>query len=128
MEIDITDFFQNAGMIDYSASRAEIGADAARITWNAAIEDSEEFPLLTNEDQREAFRDFVKGFGAWDEDEIRSWTDTELNALCMQFVAGDVRESHIDTQDPDWARVEREHDGGFRFFASGDRVYYELSC
>lgn len=93
MEIDVTEFFRNAGMIDYSASAMEIGQDAGRVTWEAACDDSEQFLMLDTDEKREAFRDHIKGFGAWTQQEIESWDDTELNALCMQMVAGDVREA-----------------------------------
>jgi len=112
-----------------SASAAELGPDAARITWRAAVEDSEEYFMLDDEEKREAFRRFVKGFGAWTEEEIASWSDIELNALFMQFVAGDVRESRINPQNPGWARYEQENDEGFQFFqVANDRVHYYLGA
>ncbi len=41
---------------------------------------------------RDEARAWLKDFGAWDEDEIAAWSDTELNALVVQFIAGDIRE------------------------------------
>lgn len=104
IELDITDFFRNAGMIDYSASASEIGQDARQVTWKAACDDSAQYPLLRTEDEKEAFRLHIKRTGGWPEDEIAKWNDTELNALCMQCVAGDVRQAELtpESDQEDW--------------------------
>ena len=91
-DLNVTRFMEEACPMDYSASRAEIGDNAGPDTWRAACEDSDEYPLLTNEDDREAFRKFVRESGDWNDEEIAAWSDTELNALCIQWVSGDVRE------------------------------------
>lgn len=91
MEIEITEFYDNAGMIDYAASVAEIGENAGADTWRAACDDSGDFMMLDDEDKREAFKDYIKGFGAWEDAEIAAWSHIELNALFMQFIAGDIR-------------------------------------
>lgn len=64
MELNVTHFFQTAAPMDYSASVAEIGNDAARSTWEAACDDSEDYPMLDSEEKREEFRHYIKGFGA----------------------------------------------------------------
>ena len=114
MELNITSFFLQCAPMDYSASVAELGPDAGQITWAHAIEDSPENMLLDSDEKREAFRDFVRSFGAWSDDEIRAWSDVELNALCIQWVAGDLREMGV--EDPsgpiDWAQIEREANEG----------------
>lgn len=79
-------------MADYSASIAEIGADAGPTTWRHACEDSPEFAMLATDDQREAYRAQLRTYGAWEAEEIAAWPDDELNALLMQEIAGDVRE------------------------------------
>jgi hypothetical protein len=48
--------------------------------------------LLDTEDKRAAFRAFVLSSGGWTEDEIAGWSDAELNALLIQWIAGDVRD------------------------------------
>lgn len=134
MQLDITHFFTSAGMIDYSASIAEVGQNAASDTWNAAKDDSADYPLLTTDEQREAFRAYVKGFGAWDAEEIASWDDIELNALCMQMIAGNVREAesvvgcHRDEwTDAEWSDYESQAEEGriAGLFYRGDdgRIY-----
>jgi hypothetical protein len=92
MDLNITRFFNEACPKDYSASQAEIGDNAAMHTWNAACDDFGEYPLLDNDEKRNAFRRFVRESGGWTEEEIVAWSNRELNALCIQWVSGDIRE------------------------------------
>lgn len=127
MELNITKFFTEVAPMDYSASVAEIGQDAARSTWQAACDDSSDYPMLDTEEKREEFRRYVKGFGAWEEEEIRSWTDEELNALLIQMIAGDIREGDLDSDNPDWEKYEKDSESGRvagRIFKSADQIYY----
>lgn len=130
MELDITDFFNNAAPMDYSASVAEIGRNAGPDTWRAANEDSGDYPLLDTDEKRAAFRSHVKEFGAWDAAEIAAWSDTALNALCMQFIAGCIRESKLDAASTaeDWeAHYANDSQSGRLFRDEADRrVYYYL--
>jgi hypothetical protein len=112
MELNITHFFTDAAPMDYSASVAEIGNDAGRSTWQAACEDSSDYPMLDSDEKREAFRAYVKGFGAWSHDEIAAWSDSELNALLIQMIAGDIREASLDTEDPDWEQYQQDSEAG----------------
>jgi len=134
MEIDITQFFLDACPRDYSASIAEIGQDAAKSTWQAACDDAEDYAaFLDTEEKRDAFRDHLRGFGAWDDDEIAAYSQTELTALFMQMVSGDMRDASLDAIDPDWDDYERgaergTYSGRICRAGSGDefRVYYYL--
>lgn len=92
-EIDITRLLET-DMFTFSHSQAEGGQDAGSNTWQAAVNHAKETrpPLLETEEQKEQFRDFVKSSGGWDEEEISAWSDDELNALLLQWIAGDVRE------------------------------------
>lgn len=92
MELDITEFFNACSPMDYSASVAEIGRNAGPDTWRAACEDAQEFNILDTEENREAFRAFVRESGGWNDEEIGAWSDVELNALCIQWISGDMRE------------------------------------
>lgn len=67
MEIDITDFVKSAEPFHYSASRAEMGANAAGITWANAKGEAASTPLLTTEDQLQALKDHVQAMGFGDE-------------------------------------------------------------
>ena len=128
MEIEVTDFFNQAAPMDYSASVAEIGQDAGAVTWRHACEDAPDYPLLDTEEKRDAFRDHIRGFGAWDDAEIASWSDTELGALLLQCIAGDIREAGLDTEAPDWSEYQAGAEAGQysgRLFCGEDgRVYY----
>jgi hypothetical protein len=137
MELNITRFFREAAPRDYSASIAEIGADAGRATWQAANDDSEDYPILDTDEKRHAFRRFVQESGGWSASEIAAWSDQELNALCIQWIAGDMREvPGIELgpgmTDADWSayeamqsdgtvasRIYRGTDGGVYFSIEG---------
>lgn len=114
MEIDITRFVREACPRDYSASIAEIGNNAGADTWRAALDDAEDYPFLDSDDAREAFREYVRGFGAWDEGEIAAWSNDDLNALLIQMIAGNMREMRItpDMSADDWHRVHAEVNAG----------------
>lgn len=117
MELDITTFFNAACPRDYSASVAEIGANAGASTWQAARDDSEDWPILDTDEKREAFREFVEGSGGWTRREIDDWSNTELNALCIQWIAGDMREPvgfdlRADMPDSEWMEYERQCNAG----------------
>ena len=116
MEIDITDFFRNAETWDYSGSVATHGQNAAKSTWRAAMGGAHDWPLLSTPEQLEAFRDHMRGYGAWDSEEIQSWTIDECNALFIQLIAGDMRESGLDEIDPDddsaWAEYQEGAESG----------------
>jgi hypothetical protein len=112
MELNITRFFRDAAPMDYSASRAEIGNDAAKLTWRAAVDDSESFMLLDTDDKRDAFRAHVREFGAWSQEEIAAWSAVELNALLLQMIAGDMREPVGQCS----SRISRGDDGDVYYY------------
>jgi hypothetical protein len=113
-ELDITRFVNEAAPMDYSASVAEIGQNAGPDTWRAACDDSDDWPLLQTDEQREAFRAFVRDSGGWSREEIAAWSDAELNALCIQWVAGDIRECGIrpGMTDGEWGEIQSQMEDG----------------
>jgi hypothetical protein len=130
MEIDITTFFKNAAPMDYSASVAEIGANAGTDTWNAAKDDAPDYLMLDDADKLDAFCAYVKTFGAWSDAEIAAWSDIEVNALFLQMVSGDMREAGLDCAEPDWAQYESDSEAGRcagNIFNGDDgKVYYYI--
>lgn len=127
MELNITTFVIQAAPMDYSASVAEIGANAGRDTWNAACEDSEDYMILDNEDKRESFRSFVRSSGGWDANEIAAWSDKELNALCIQWIAGDMRETGIEASwtPAQWVEYESDENNRGNIYRGDDgKVYF----
>jgi hypothetical protein len=128
MEINITRFFNESAPMDYFASRAEIGDNAGPDTWNAACEDAPDYDLLDNDEKREAFKDHIRGFGAWGDTEIAVWSNVELNALFMQVISSDIRQSLYLECDPiDWDAYYADENESRNIFHSEDgEIYYNL--
>lgn len=132
MEINITKFFNEACPKDYSASCAELGDNAGKDTWNAACDDADDYNMLDTDDKKEAFKNHVRGFGAWDDAEIAAWTDTELNALFIQMVSGDIRDSFLfdGGNVADWEQYEIDGQEGIvsgKLFNGGNgEIYYYI--
>jgi hypothetical protein len=131
MEINITSFVTNEDPFNYSASAAERGDNAGRETWNNAKNRAP--TLLTTPEQIEALREYVKGFGAWDAEEIAAWDDSECNALFVQLVSGDMREAgmdDVDLEDFDWDEYEHKAQQGSisgRIYRGDDQeIYFNL--
>jgi hypothetical protein len=132
MEINITSFVNNEDPFEYSASRAERGENAGRDTWNNAKNLAP--TLLTTPEQIEALREYVKGFGAWDAEEIAAWDDRECNALFVQLISGDMREAgmdDVDLEDFDWDEYEHQAEqgaiGGHIFRSDDGEIYFSLA-
>ena len=110
MFLNISTLWQSIAPMDYSASVAEIGRNAGPDTWRAACDDSADWLILDTAEKRAAFRVFVRSFGGWDDDKVNAWSDSELNALCLQWIAGDIREACSDCKEStkgfDWVAYE----------------------
>lgn len=91
LEINVTCLLDDVDPSEISGSRAERGDNAGQETWQNAIDATAEAPLLKPQ-ERDYARAFFGTFGAWDDDEIEAWTDNELDALVLQYAAGDLRE------------------------------------
>ena len=91
--IDVTALLNNPDFCpsDFSASAAEIGRDAGPDTWSACIEWVTDSPVLPA-DQLDCVQDYMRATGAWSAREIKRMSDTELQALALQIIAGDLRE------------------------------------
>lgn len=137
MEIDITNFVRNTEMYDLSASRLERGDNAGPETWANAKEHAADAPLIVTERGYDDLRAWIGEFGAWDEEEIANMDHIALNALLMQFIAGDIRTAEdlcrSDTSDDgfiDWEAYEKLSQEGTvsgRAFKGVDgRLYYSL--
>lgn len=139
-ELDITALIENMREpIAYSASRAELGQNAGRITWRAACADALE--LFGDNFNRESFDAYFAGFGAWTDEELAAHTDAESAALMLQSIAGDIRESDFsEYRDIDngaepftdewWPQYEAASSAGTvngRFFRADDgRIFYYI--
>lgn len=112
MEIDITTLSE-MNCFTLSHSIAEGGQNAGENTWNASKKQAENTQLLNTPEKLQAMRDFARESGGWTQEEIAEWSDSELNALFLQWIAGDVRELGADSLDEiDWEEAEKmQHDG-----------------
>lgn len=131
-EIDITDFVRgDADPSDYSASIAETGyQDIGKRTWHAALGAE---TLLTTPEHIADWREYVKGFGAWEDEEIDGWSEQECNALFVQYISGDIREARElapsdNDEGIDWPEYEKlcevDQCNGNLFLGSDDCIYY----
>jgi hypothetical protein len=133
MELDITGLFAHLSgtgegqAIRYAASAAELGENAAKITWDNAVARAISYPILNTLDEIEAGRSFLSDFGGFED--IGTWSVTTLNAAVIQFIAGEVREWD---RCSDWDRYRLEVEKGsasgrmWRHF-DRERVFYDLS-
>jgi hypothetical protein len=131
MEINITSLLE-LDQFTLSHSRAEGGENAGQNTWQASKEQAEETPLLDTEEKLQAMRDFARSSGGWDKEEIAAWSDTEVNALFLQWVAGDCREAGADSLDEiDWEEYQADCEAGQcssnLFKADNGEIYFSLS-
>jgi hypothetical protein len=134
MEIDITKFFASAEPAKYSGSVAELGNNAGRITWNNALAEADNAALLKTESELQAMRDWAMNAGAWTDDQIAAWSPTQLNALFLQLISGDIRELRAlatdDHGEIDWTRADELSNkgtiGGNLYAGDNGNVYYYL--
>lgn len=133
MEIKITRLITDLTPSEISGSIAERGKNAAEETWanaNAAIAET---PLMT-EEERKAAREWFGEFGAWSDAELEAMPGTEIDALLLQYAAGDLREAQslcpgdglggIDWEDAE--KLSQEGTIGGNIFASDDDLYIQL--
>ena len=112
MEINITPL-ADMDAFPLSHSMMEGGENAGRNTWEASKRQADETPLLDTPEKLDAFRDWVRDHGAWSDEELAAWTPQEVNALFLQWIAGDVRDLGADTLDGiDWEEAEELQDAG----------------
>lgn len=108
-EIDVTPILSEDCSV-LSASQAELGPDAGKITWRNCLALAERLPLITDANRDDA-RDHFADYGAWTREEIDAWTDAELSALVWQEAAADTRHFEEDCEG-DLARYEADCERG----------------
>lgn len=130
--IDVSRLISDVDPFDLFASRAERGTNAGPETWANAKATAEAAPL--DIDDRDGVREFFKGFGAWGDDEIAAWSDADLDALVLQYAAGDLREMQSlcpgdGLADVDWEEAEKlSHEGviGGALYPDDDKLMIYL--
>lgn len=105
-EIDVTPIMTEDCSV-LSASQAELGPEAGKITWDNCLALSERLPLITDTN-RDDVRDHFADYGAWERSEIDAWSDVELGAMVWQEAAASYRE--------------------FEDYCDGDLTRYEVEC
>lgn len=123
MEIKITQLAAE-DMFQFSHSAAEGGQNAGENTWRAAMEGPK---LLNTPEEFAQARDFLWATGGWDNGECAAFTEDGLNALILQFIAGDIREAGADClEDIDWQEYEADENINHNIFKNGDEYFYYL--
>ena len=133
MEINITRLITDLDPAELSSSVAERGPNAGPETWGNSVAAATESPLLTAEERPKA-RAFFRSFGAWTDEEEAAWTNQELDALVLQYAAGDLREAQgVAPGDGiggiDWDEAERLAEAGTiggNLFLYGDELWITL--
>ena len=113
MYINITPFFAHQiAPMDLSASVAEIGRDAGADTWRAACEAAEELQLLTTPEHLDTMIEFANSAGM--DLQPEDCTPAMLNALFLQWIAGDLRQMGVRYSDDviDWDEVKQMQEEG----------------
>lgn len=136
-EIDITSLIASPHFVpfDLSNNRATLGQNAGELTWNASRQAARNVqpPLLSTEEFKAQFRDFVQDSGGWNREEINAWDDEHLNTLLLQWIAGDIREAFDDAdfEDWDWAQYDENQKAARvagRIYRGDDgKVYFSIS-
>ena len=139
MEIDVTDIVAEMTPLTARAvSGGWWGADPdpdsrKHRAWQEALRLASKHPVLNHREDQAAMRAHLRGFGAWEEEELADMTTEVLMALLVQLIAGDMYEGelHAESTEEDWARYEQDgHDGRvpWNLFRGDDgRFYYDLS-
>ena len=130
MEINITRL-SRVNQYDLSHSRHEGGQNAGTNTWRAALNQAIKTSLLDTPEKLDAMREFALSSGGWDQEEITAWTSQELNALFLQWIAGDCRELGADAiEDIDWIAAEKIQQDGIAssnlFRSESGGIYFYL--
>jgi hypothetical protein len=98
IKINVTRMFDEHDPWDVSNSVANLGANAAELTWanaQAIAKEHEEWLLSPLAETLDAIRENARATGAWDfawdDDELAAWSDMDLLAYLAQTVASDMR-------------------------------------
>ncbi len=116
MEINVNRLVTDLDPSDLSGSIAERGQNAGPETWRNSV-DAAKAKRILKPDQRDAARKYFAEFGAWSDEEIAAWSVSELDALVLQYAAGDLREAQgvapgDGLGDVDWIEAEKLANAG----------------
>tara|TARA_R110000787_G_scaffold259267_1_gene364585 strand:+ start:138 stop:491 length:354 start_codon:yes stop_codon:yes gene_type:complete len=105
----------------YASSPHESGLqDIAQVTWENAKDEWELDNRIINKTHVEELRDHFAEYGAWEREEIEAWDLSELNALVIQEIAGDIFEhgepSKDEPKDDEWRKIFYGTDNQFYIY------------
>ena len=117
MEIDVTEYVEEHDCTRYSNSIANSGLqNIGEITWRNAMEETKEHCLVA-ESEQDTLRDWIRQWGAWDDEEIAKMSNQETNALLLQFIASEIQEMAQSV-------YEEDSPGGALYQGDDKRWYY----
>lgn len=134
MDVNINKYFENELCpSDFSASAMELGQNAGQLTWSYAKEESQDTVLLTTFEQFAAFIEHIDAMGFDFSEDEKPMNGQELNALFIQLISGDIRESiGLDQTPIDWEGYEKDCEQGMNsaniFKGTDNNIYYYLGC
>ena len=121
LELDVTEYVEYRDCREFSDSIANSGfQNIGAITWRNAQNHLAVEPLIQPKDIQDA-KDWLKGFGEWDD--IDEWPDLDVNALVLQFIAGDVNELH-EFGDDEYMRLAEQGTVSGRLYPGDDGKWY----
>ena len=106
---NVSEMFSTIEPWDVSNSVANLGPNAARLTWeNAVCVAKTHRTWLTTSlgDASDCMRDWAESTGAWSDDEIAAASDIECLALFVQNVASELRD-YLGADDHEFAECAR---------------------
>ncbi len=127
IKLNLASMFSHREPWDCSNSIANLGPNAAELTWGCALEvarNAREWLLSPLSDTLEAIERWAKATGAWDADEIAAWSDEETLALLVQNVASDLRELGADNE-PLEALADDDSEGSTYVYQDRDQILGE---
>jgi hypothetical protein len=127
MELLINDLMEiKDRMYLFYGSVATHGTDAGLKTWKNALDFAKTKSFMT-EAQHEDFVAYFKEFGAWTEQELRSWDTATKNALLLQHIASEILDLRdCDSYEQYQERAEQGQISG-NIFRTADDWYIQLS-
>jgi hypothetical protein len=136
MQIDITNLVsrESFDVWQLSNSVANLGDNAGKITWNNSLNAAKEMPQpLDTEEKQKAFRKFVREYSSELEGDCKD--NVELNALFIQWVAGDIREAFgydlaEDFNEWNWDEYEIDSEKGHvssNLYKQDGKLYFDLN-
>jgi hypothetical protein len=132
MEINVTKFVQSMderplGSRTFFASVAELGPSAGKFTWANAKAQAEEAPFLTTEAHLTEARAYFREFGAWSKEELAAMDAIELNALLIQEITAQVRETGLYPLGEEYEKAsEAGQVSGNLYLADDGEIYFYM--